>query len=358
MSTPHVTSDDPVELLERLVEKPSVSGSEGPVIGFIDGQLRRWGFEPIVSGRNVWCRLDGAAGPGRTLLLESHVDTVPAGPSWTVDPWRPRRFDGKLQGLGSNDTKGSTAGMLTALHNLLKRPDFKGTILFAATCDEETGGEGLEVLRPELPAFDAAVIGEPTQLRIASAQRGYLRMEVTCVGQSAHAARPWQGVNAIELAMDDLAAIRAIETPDAHPVLGPTTRTISLIQGGVKSNVVPPTCTYTVDIRPTPLYDNAWWEERLRAVVKGRIDVMRARMVPVDTPTSDPLVQAGLAATSTEAPVPFGGVSNLFFVRDLSGFVLGPGRPEQSHQADEWIEEEQVRASVAIYEDIARRYLV
>jgi acetylornithine deacetylase len=352
-----VTSDDPVELLERLVEKPSVSGSEGPVIGFIAGQLRHWGLAPVVSGRNVWCRLDGAAGFGRTLLFESHVDTVPPSPSWTVDPWRARRFDGRLQGLGSNDTKGSTAGMLCALRDLSRRNDFKGTLVFAATCDEETGGQGLEVLRPELPAIDGAVIGEPTVLRVASAQRGYLRLEVTCEGKAAHAARPWQGVNAIELALADLNAIREIETPDAHPVLGVTTRTISLIAGGVKSNVVPARCTYTVDIRPTPLYDNAWWEARLREVVKGRIDVLRARMVPVETSPTDPLVQAGLAATQSTDPVAFGGVSNLFFVRDVSGFVLGPGRPEQSHQADEWIEEEQVRRSVGVYTDIARRYL-
>jgi len=357
MSTPHLVSDDPVELLVRLVEKPSVSGSEKPVIGFIEGQLAQWGLEPIVSGRNVWCRVDGAQGTGKTLLLETHVDTVPASDAWTTDPWRPRRADGKVQGLGANDAKASAAGMMCAVRELSRERDFAGTVLFAATCDEETGGEGLEVLKDELPAFDAAVIGEPTRLRVGSAQRGFMRVVITCEGKAAHASRPWQGRNAIELALADIAALNAIETPDDNEVLGPTTLAVTLIEGGVKSNVVPPKCTFTCDVRPTPEYDNSWWKTRIAEVIGGRIDLLRGRITPVHTALEESIVQAALAATGTESPIAFGGVSNLFFVRHVPGVVMGPGLPEQSHQADEWIEEEPVREGARVYAALARRYL-
>jgi acetylornithine deacetylase len=357
VSTPFLTSDDPVELLVRLVEKPSVSGSEGPVVGFIEGQLARWGLEPIVSGRNVWCLVDGKRGEGSTLLLESHIDTVPASDAWTVDPWRPKRADGRVQGLGANDTKGGTAGMMCALRRIAADRDFAGTLLFAATCDEETGGEGLEVLKHELPPFDACVISEPTTLRVASAQRGFMRVVVTCVGQSAHASRPWQGVNAIELAMEDFRALREIATPEEDSLLGRATCTPTLIEGGVKSNVVPPSCTYTLDIRPTPPYPNDWWKARIEQTVKGRIDLMRGRITPVHTPDDHPIVVAALRATGQAAPIAFGGVSNLYFAQPAAGIVLGPGLPEQSHQADEWIEEEQVRRAVDVYEAVAREVL-
>ncbi len=358
MATPRFTVDDPVQLTARLVETPSVSGGEHAVIGLIAEGLRGLGLAPTVSGRNVWCAVEGHRAGPRSLLFEAHVDTVPASEQWTRDPWRATREDGRLYGLGSNDTKGGGAAMLCAVAELASTRDFAGTLLFAATCDEETGGEGLEVLRPELPTITGAVICEPTTLRVATCQRGLMRIVVACKGRSAHAARPWQGVNAIELALADIAALRAIDASDDHPLLGPATLTPTMIEGGVKSNVVPPVCRYTLDGRPTPTYPNAWWEERIRATVSGEIEVFRARMTPVETARDDALVTAALAATGTDAPIAFGGVSDLFHVRDVAGIVLGPGRPEQSHQADEWVEESQVRAAVAVYRDLALGYLV
>jgi acetylornithine deacetylase len=247
--------------------------------------------------------------------------------------------------------------MLTALRQLAAAPDFAGTLLYAATCDEETGGEGLEVLRPELPHIDGAVIAEPTTLRVATAQRGLMRVVIACEGQSAHAARPWQGVNAIELAMDDIAALRAIEADRVHDVLGRSTMAVTVIEGGTRANVIPSLCRYTIDVRPTPLHDNAWWEEQIRSATNGTVEVMRNRIVPVETATDDPLVVSALAATGSAEAIPFGGVSDLFHVRDVAGIVLGPGLPEQSHQADEWIEESQVLRAVDVYRDLALGYL-
>ncbi len=357
MSTPRITAGDPVALTCALVETPSVSGDEHAVVALIAEVLRHAGLRPTASGRNVWVAVEGRRPGPRTLLLEAHVDTVPSSPQWTREPWRATRADGRIHGLGSNDTKGGAAAMICAVAELARTRDFGGTLLFAATCDEETGGEGLEVLRRELPALTGAVICEPTELRVATCQRGLLRVVVACEGRSAHAARPWQGVNAIELALADIVALRGIEAPEEHPLLGRATLTPTLIEGGVKANVVPPLCRFTLDGRPTPTYPNAWWEQRIRETVKGRIEVFRGRMTPVETDERDPLVRAALAAAGTGGPVAFGGVSDLFHVRDVPGVVLGPGRPEQSHQADEWVEESQVREAVGVYRELCSLYL-
>jgi acetylornithine deacetylase len=351
--------DDVLDLAAAIVAVPSVSGNEAAVVERIRSVLGGWGLAPVVSGRNVWCRVDGAR-PGRTLLLQSHIDTVPPSPEWTRDPWNAERRDGRIFGLGSNDTKGGCAAMMCAVRDLAARRDFAGTLLFAATCDEETGGQGLEALRPELPPLSGAVIAEPTVLRPAAAQRGLMRVVVRVEGRAAHAARPWQGVNAIELAMEDLAAVRALAATATreHALLGRATCTPTLIEGGTKANVVPSQVKFTLDVRPTPEHPNAWWADEIpRALRHGKVELLRGRMTPVATDPADPLVVAALAATGLAAPVAFGGVSDLFHVRDVPGIVLGPGNPEVSHTADEWVEEAQVVRAVSVYRDLAGSYL-
>jgi acetylornithine deacetylase len=348
---------EPIDLLIRLVETPSVSGGEAAVVELLRAELAE--FSSTVSGRNVWCALAGNR-PGKTLLFEAHIDTVPSSPAWTSDPWKVVRAGGRVQGLGANDVKGGCAAMVFALRELARARDFAGTLVFAACCDEETGGQGLEVLRPELPKIDAAVIAEPTSLRICTAQRGLMRFVIAVKGRAAHAARPWQGVNAIELAQEDLAAVFALRATATreHAVLGRATCTATLIEGGTKANVVPSSCKFTLDVRPTPQHPNAWWADEIpKALRHGTVELMRGRMTPVVTDPADPLVAAALAATGTDAPAPFGGVSDLFHVRDVPGIVLGPGISEQSHVADEWIEEAQVLAAIPVYRDLARNYL-
>ena len=350
---------DALDLAAALVAIPSVSGSEAAVVERIRVTLAGWGLAPAVSGRNVWCRIDGRR-PGRTLLLQSHIDTVPSSPEWTRDPWDAARAGGRLHGLGSNDTKGGCAAMMCAVRELAVSREFAGTLVFAATCDEETGGQGLEALRPELPPLTGAVIAEPTTLRPAAAQRGLMRIVVRVEGRAAHAARPWQGVNAIDLATEDLAAVRALAASATreHALLGRATCTATLIEGGTKANVVPSLVKFTLDVRPTPAHPNDWWAAEIpKALVHGKVELLRGRMTPVATDPADPLVVAALAATGSAAPVAFGGVSDLFHVRDVAGIVLGPGRPEVSHTADEWVEEAEVARAVDVYRGLVREYL-
>jgi acetylornithine deacetylase len=330
---------DVLELTRALVRIPSVSGSEEGCVAL----LREAVPGAVVSGRNLYAVRGSGA---RTLLLNSHTDTVPASPEWTIDPHGAELRDGKVLGLGANDAKGPLAALACAF--LAARVPAEGRLVLAATCDEETGGMGLGTLLPELPPPDGAIIGEPTSLEVCSCQRGLLRLRLIARGRRAHAARPWQGENAIEKAARDVVRLAQLDLP-VHPLLGPATLQVTMIRGGVRTNVVPPECTLEVDARTVPELDNRALHERVREVAESEVDLVSGRIAPVETAPDAAVVKAALAATGQAMPRAFGGVSDLFHVRGTPGIVFGPGRSEQSHAADEWIEVEQLERGVRAY---------
>ena len=228
--------NDPVALLTGLVRAESVSGREEPALAVLADWFAERGIETRILGRNLVAEIGDADGP--VLLLNGHVDTVPVAPGWTRDPFGAEIEGDRLFGLGANDNKASVAGLACAVADLADRPP-PGRIVFAATCDEETGGEGLEWLRPRLPAIDQAVITEPTDFRVAIAQRGLVRLTARAVGKSAHASRPWEGENAIALAVEDVRRLLAIPLEGEHPLLGRATLEITKIEIGPRDCVHP-----------------------------------------------------------------------------------------------------------------------
>ncbi len=335
-----------VELTRNLVRIPSVSGSEQGCVDLLAGLFP----DAVISGRNIFAvRGDGP----KTLLLNSHTDTVPTSPEWTNDPHAGELRDGKIHGLGANDAKGPLAALVCAF--LAADVPAHARLVLAATCDEEIGGDGLGVLRPELPRLDAAIIGEPTTLKVCSCQRGLLRLRLHAHGKRAHAARPWQGENAIEKAARDITRLAELELP-THPLLGPATLQVTMVQGGIKTNVVPPACVMEIDARTIPALNNQTLTARVREILESEVELVSDRFVPVDTATDEPIVQTALAATGNDEPQAFGGVSDFFHVRDVPAVVMGPGRPEQSHAADEWVEIDQLERGVAAYGETIKRY--
>ncbi len=281
-----------------------------------------------------------------------------AGAGWTRDPHAPGDDPTRVEGLGSNDAGGCVVGLLDAFLALSHRERLPARVILALTCDEETGGEGLEVLRDELPALAAAIIGEPTGLDIATAQRGLCRFEVTWAGRTAHASRPWQGENAIEHAMEDLRRLQAISFENAHPLLGPATVAVTMLRAGTAANVIPASCVAQGDGRPSPLDPNDVVVGRIReAVHDGEITTMRARMTPVETNEDEPIVKAACAALPDSSVIGFGGVSDLFHVRDLPGIILGPGASERSHAPDEWIGVDEIDAACRAYLAVAEAWI-
>lgn len=350
---------DVVDLLRRMVAIPSVSGEEEDCRDFVASWLDDHGIAPRVVGRNVLAVVEGTArrrGDGRGLVLCSHYDVVPIGPGWTRDPWDGALEDGCVRGRGSNDAKSSVAAMMVAAASL-DRARLAGRLVLALVCDEETGGEGIETLLDDLPAADACVVGEPTELDVCRGQRGLLSASIVVSGRSCHASRPWEGDNAITTAARDVLAVDGLDLGEPDELLGPATLQCTVIEGGTRRNVIPGECTIHLDGRPTPTCDNATMVARLRAAVDGEVRVRSDRYVPVVAPPDAEIVRVAAAASPTGRVRAFGGVSDLFHLRHVGGVVMGPGTSVASHAPDEWVAVSQVEAAVDAYRTIASQML-
>jgi acetylornithine deacetylase len=332
-----------VELLSEFVAIPSVSGEETRFADRIAEICAAAGVLATREGRNVLATR--GEGPP-CLLLNSHLDTVPPVEGWSADPWTPRLEGERLIGLGSNDAKASVAAMLEAF---LSAPlPARGSLLFAATCDEETGGEGLEKVAPDL-AFDAVIIGEPNGFAVAVSQKGLVKLKLTARGRAGHAARPHMADNAIVRAARDVLAIEALDFSVEDPFLGKPTAAVTVVRGGIKSNVVPDRCELTVDARTIGGFDNEAMIAAVRKAVSSDVEVLSARLKPVSGDPASRIAQAALLATTASGVAGFASVSDLAHVAGRPAIVFGPGSPAQSHRADESIAIEALREAPGMY---------
>jgi acetylornithine deacetylase len=342
-----------VELLRDLVRIPSESGHEEGVVARLDSAARELGVTPEVIGRNITALFDGGDGP--LLLLNSHTDTVPVGEGWTRDPLGAEIENGRIYGRGSNDAKGCVTAMLLGAARAFATNAPKGKVLFAASCEEEVLGQGLEKLLPLLPRPDAAVVGEPTGLQPAVAQKGLLLLEVTAAGRSAHAA--WGGgVNAVEAAARDVLALSKLAVPGEHPALGKTSLHVTQISGGTRHNVIPDACKLVVDIRTTPAVSPESIVELVKRSVEGQVKVRSSRLGSVETDPGHAIVQAALAANPGAAPYGSPTLSDWVFLKGIPTVKAGPGQSPRSHTPDEYLEVAELEAGVLFYESLIRRY--
>ena len=338
------TSAAVVDLLCELVAIPSVSKNEGAIADRIVEICREAGIAAERQGRNVVAKR-GRGGP--TLLLNSHLDTVPPVEGWTADPWTPRVAGGRVTGLGANDAKASIAAMLEAFRTA--ELPASGTLLLAATCDEETGGEGLEKLAARL-SFDAAVVGEPNDFAVAVAQKGLVKLRITARGKAGHAARPHRADNAIVRAARDVLAIESLEfAAEEDPLLGRPTAAVTMVEGGLKSNVIPDVCRFTVDARTVPAFGNDAMVAAIRAAVVSEVEVLSARLHPVASDPGSRIALAALAAAGRERVAGFPSMSDLAHLAGRPAIVFGPGTPDQSHAADESVALDALAAAPGIY---------
>lgn len=342
-----------VELLRDLIRIPSESGHEEGVVARLDSAARELGVTPKVIGRNITALFDGGEGP--LLLLNSHTDTVPVGEGWTRDPLGAEIEDGRIYGRGSNDAKGCVTAMLLGAARAFATNAPKGKVLFAASCEEEVLGQGLEKLLPLLPRPDAAVVGEPTGLQPAVAQKGLLLLEVTAAGRSAHAA--WGGgVNAVEAAARDVLALSKLAVPGEHPALGKTSLHVTQISGGTRHNVIPDACKLVVDIRTTPSVSTEEIVALVSRAVEGQVRVRSSRLGSVETDPGHAIVKAALAANPSAAPYGSPTLSDWVFLKGIPTVKAGPGQSPRSHTPDEYLEVAELEAGVLFYETLIRRY--
>jgi acetylornithine deacetylase len=312
-------------------------------------------------------------GARQTLLFEAHMDTVP-GDSMGERAWRPEVRDGRLYGRGSCDTKGSLAAMLVALELLLaRRGELNMHVALLATVDEELQFTGIRHFVDSDERVEAAVVGEPTDLRVVIAHKGCLRVRVSTLGRAAHSARPEVGINAIDHMADVLYALRGLQErlpARQHPLVGSPTLSVGIIEGGTGVNVVPDRCTIDVDRRTIP---GEGMESALAEIDALLADVRRSRPDvrlelsppttedwPLDTPVDAAVVQAAQAACRALGRpdallgVPYStDASKLWALREVPSIVLGPGSITQAHTADEFVPVAHLSAAAEIYERTA-----
>ncbi|MDE2144185.1 MAG: M20/M25/M40 family metallo-hydrolase, partial [Elusimicrobia bacterium] len=230
-------------------------------------------------------------------------------------------------------------------------------VLLAATCEEEVLGQGLEKLLPELPRPDAAVVGEPTGLRPAVAQKGLIVLEITANGRAAHAAHGG-GINAVEIAARDVLALSKLRFDKSHSALGLPTLNVTQITGGSRHNVVPDRCKLVVDIRTTPEYHPDEIVSAVRSVVEGSVHVRSSRLGSVETDPSHAVVLAALAANPAAKTYGSPTLSDWVFLKGIPAVKAGPGESKRSHTPDEYLEVAELEAGVVFYENLIRNYFL
>jgi len=356
LPAPPDTALDAVALLKAMVAFPSLSHDEGPLADFVESQVRAAGVHAQRIDDNIifWI----GEGP-RTLLLNSHLDVVPPSKGHPYAPFAPTVHNGNLYGRGTVDAKASGASMTAALLQLAQAgyepPD--GRVMVALTaCEETSGYNGLEAIRPQLPDLSAALVGEPTALQPCIAQKGLLILKLIAHGRAAHAGRAHLGQNAIHLLMDDLQRLRTLQLPGEDPLLGPCTLTPTVVSGGDANNAVPDRCTATLDIRSTPSTSHTELIDAVTQAVQSEVVVHSERLVPVSTPPEEPIVQACQAAMPEASPFGSPTASDWIFLADVPTVKIGPGQSERSHTAEEHIALAEVRRAVQVYRAIVTTY--
>lgn len=343
-----MTVSDAVGLLERLVAVPSPSREEAAAADLIGRELGRMGFATHRRGNNVWVEASVRDPHKPTVLLDAHIDTVKPNPAWTRDPFRPSVEQGRLYGLGSNDTGGSVVALMTVFTRLAAKEQPYNLVYLASAEEEVTGAGGVRAVLDELGRIDFAVVGEPTGMRPAVAEKGLMVLDCTAHGRAGHAARD-EGENAIYKALKDIEWFRTYRFERVSPLLGPVKMTVTGVQAGTQHNVVPAECRFMVDIRVNECYTNA----EVLAEVKRHVEcdaVPRSmHLNSSSVAVSHPAVRR-LTAMGRE---PFGSptLSNQA-VMPFPTLKVGPGDSARSHTADEYILVDEIAEAVEIYEAV------
>lgn len=339
---------------------PSVSGDEAEVARFVESRAAGWGLDVERDAVGVSVRIPGRS-PGRRLAFVSHLDVVPPGAGWTRDPFTPVIEGERLYGRGSGDAKASVAAMLTAARALAGAGGpAAGDLLLLLGLGEETRNTSMPDLVQRAGTVDAAVIGEPTDLDFAVAQRGLMMVDLVAAGDQRHAGRvnedgPFR--SALTALARDLVRLDGLFMDRAHPSLGHPTVTATMLEAGVSRNVTPPSARAVLDVRSTPRWTHAELADGLRRALECEVVVTSDRLVPCETPAGSALLAACDAVRPGARHYGSPTCSDWVFLRHVDGVKCGPGTSRRSHTPDECVDLPQVSAAARFYFDLAREYL-
>jgi acetylornithine deacetylase len=333
-----------LELLKSLIAVPSFSREEEAAADILEDWMKSQGIPVNRLGNNLWTASE-KPGDKPTMLLNAHLDTVKPSAGYTRDPFTPVLEDGKLYGLGSNDDGGSLIALLAAYLELIKKPQ-PYRLVFSATAEEEVSGRGgLDMLLPELGKIDLGIIGEPTGMEMAVAERGLMVLDCVSLGKSGHAARD-EGRNAIYEALGDLEWFQNYRFEKRSEFLGQVKMSVTQINAGTQHNVIPDKCTFVVDVRPNGMYTNLEVLQIIKNAVKCQVKERSTRINSSCIDPEHPVVRRGKElglgtfgspTTSNQALVSFPTVK------------IGPGDSARSHSADEYIMPSEIEEGLDIY---------
>lgn len=338
-------TSDAIELLKGMIRIPSVSRDEQDVADFFSSQLDAMGITHQRHGNNIWCVPDNFDPHKPTILLNAHLDTVKPVPAWTKDPFIPEETDDRIYGLGSNDCGGGVVCLLQVFRILSKEEECYN-LVYLASCEEEVSGKnGIESVLPLLPEISFAIVGEPTGMQPAIAEKGLMVLDITAHGKAGHAARN-EGENAIYKAMEDIQWLKNHTFPKYTDLLGPVKTTVTIIQAGTQHNVVPDTCQFTVDVRSNECYTNEEIFDEIVRNMKSEVKARSFRLRSSGIPKDHPFVQRAIAL----GRVPFGSptLSDQALMR-FPSLKMGPGDSSRSHTANEFIGKNEIAEAIPMY---------
>ena len=342
--------NDAVALLRRLIATPRTSRNEAEAATLMEQQMSAWGLNPRREGNNVWAVCPDYDEARTTILLNAHIDTVKPVATWTRNPHEPTLEGERLYGLGANDCGGGLVTLLQTYRWLTERRERTFNVVYCASAEEEVSGrDGISRVLPQLPRIDVAIVGEPTGMQPAIAEKGLMVIDGYADGLSGHAARN-EGVNAIYEALDDLVWLRDYRFGKVSPLLGPTKMQVTVVESGTQHNVVPDRLHFVLDVRTNEFYKNEYVFAFLQKHMKKcRLEARSFRLHSSHIDEHHELIERcrqlgmtpfGSPTLSDQALMPF------------ESFKLGPGESARSHSADEYICLSELEHAIDCYQQL------
>lgn len=350
----HHLFESAYELLKTLISIPSFSKSEDKTADCIEKFFATYNIPTNREMNNIWAFNQFYDASKPTILLNSHHDTVKPNASYTLNPFEAIEKDGKLYGLGSNDAGGCLVSLIATFLYFYNQENLKYNLVLAATAEEEISGvNGIESIFKKLGPIDFAIVGEPTEMNLAIAEKGLLVLDCVAKGTSSHAAHPNHD-NAILNALDDIQWFNTYKFDKVSDLLGEVKMTVTIINSGSQHNVVPDSCQFTVDVRTTEMYSNTEIFDIIQQNIRSKVTPRSLRLNSSSIPLSHPFVQAGLKMGRTYYGSP---TSSDQAVIPCPSLKMGPGLSTRSHSSDEFIYIQEIKEAIQIYNSVLTQIL-
>ncbi|MGC3977054.1 MAG: M20 family metallo-hydrolase [Paludibacteraceae bacterium] len=337
-----------VELLKKMISIPSISREETMVADFFENFIKEKGFNPERLGNNLYIFGNQYDETKKTILLNSHIDTVKPVSGWTIDPFSATETNGKIYGVGSNDAGASVVSLFEAFC-ILNKTKLPYNLIYLASAEEEISGKnGIEWAMKKLPKIDLAVIGEPTNMKMAIAEKGLMVLDCVVYGKAGHAARD-EGENAIYKAIKEIDWFQNYTFEKKSELLGNVKMSVTQINSGTQHNVVPDKCTFIVDIRSNELYSNEELLEIIKEKISCEVSARSTRLSSTKTPDNHCIIQK-----AKKLNIDLFGSPTLSDQALLScvSVKIGPGNSERSHTANEFIALNEIKEAIEKYVEL------